>query len=157
MASIEDYISKPPLPAPAVRTNRPISTIKPGYKTSEFWLTCATLVVSLLVMFKLVGPGDHQSLVDVVGSGFEWLACLLPQSFILVKYFKARSAARIAEQQKHAEEEKTRSNKELAELIQAQVTQAVALLKEQPPSSVVKQEEIVTTPVKKKTPRKKKK
>ena len=153
MASIEDYISKPP--TPAVGTNRPVSTIKPGYRTSEFWLTCATLVVSLLVLLKVVGPGSHQSLVDVIGSGFEWIACLLPQSFIVVKYFKGRAAARAAEQQKHIEEEKARSNKELAELIQAQVTQAVALLKEQPPGAV-KQEEIVITPVKKKITRKKK-
>lgn len=151
MPSIEDYISTKK-PDGTIIPPRVVTPVKPGYKTSEFWLLCASFIVSLLIFVNVVGPGDHTNLIDTLSKGFEWLAYLLPQSFFLVRYFKNRSQQRALEQQKQIEEDKAKAQQELAQTIQkivdSSVENAVRLLKENPP---VQQEEVP----KKKVPRKK--
>lgn len=149
--SIEDYITTKK-PDGTIIPPRVVTPVKPGYRTSEFWLLCASFIVSLLIFMKVVGPGDHTSLIDTLSRGFEWLAYLLPQSFFLVKYFKNRATQRAAEQQKQIEEDKAKAQQELAktiqEIVNSSVENAVRLLKENPP---VAKEEVP----KKKVPRKK--
>lgn len=40
--------------------------MKPGFKTSEFWLTTVTSVLSILVLAGVVGPDDSSRLVALV-------------------------------------------------------------------------------------------
>lgn len=43
-----------------------MNDLKPGWKTSEFWLTAVTSVLSILVMAGAIGPDDSSRLVALV-------------------------------------------------------------------------------------------
>lgn len=41
--------------------------MKPGFKTTEFWVTLATNLIGLLVLFGVVGPEQQEELVQAAG------------------------------------------------------------------------------------------
>lgn len=50
--------------------------IKPGIKTSEFWLTTATTIISLLVMAGAIGPEDQSRLVELAKAAITGIIAL---------------------------------------------------------------------------------
>ena len=41
--------------------------IKPGWKTSEFWLALGSVVIMVLVAAGVVGPGEADEISDLLG------------------------------------------------------------------------------------------
>lgn len=128
--SLGDYLGKQPVPQPAQPAPYPLP---PGYRTSGFWMTFASLTITILAFFRIVGPGDHQNLISFLGNTLEGIAILLPQVFIVGRYVKLRAEERIAQIQQVHETEKVDSQKQLQELINQQVAIQIALLKQEPP------------------------
>lgn len=66
-----------------------LPALKPGWATTEFWLTVATTVISLLVGLGVVGPDFAAKHEDVVNA-----LCLLAATIAPAVYAVARSIAK---------------------------------------------------------------
>ena len=44
----------------------PSNEIKPGYKTTEFWITLVSGVAGVARLLGLIGPDDERELVDLL-------------------------------------------------------------------------------------------
>lgn len=97
--------------------------LKPNYKTSEFWFTLATVVVSLLYMIGIMDGDQKDDIISNTSSGLEAVFLLSGQAVVLYKYISERSeqkkvqadvelAKEIAKQIKIHEESKEEQEKE---------------------------------------------
>lgn len=66
--------------------------IKPGYRTSEFWLTAVSFLFSGLYLVGLL-DSNHQKedLIDETSRGVEAVILIIGQLTVLFKYIKGRS------------------------------------------------------------------
>ena len=71
--------------------------MKPGYRTSEFYATLATLVVSALVTIELIAPADEGAatlaLADALAAG----AALVSAAAVVARYIHARTSLKQSE------------------------------------------------------------
>lgn len=106
-------------------TSKP--AVKPGYKTSEFWLTLASVLVGSSFLFGVIGSETKDSLTSALQHGVESIFLVGGQIFILCRYIRSRKEAKIAEEVKKQQEEHTKLVEELrAEqkaLLEAQLEQ----------------------------------
>lgn len=65
--------------------------MKPGYKTTEFWLTVFAQVSGLVVLFGVLDSKQADTLVEAVTRLIEAVAGLLVAVAPLVTYIKERS------------------------------------------------------------------
>lgn len=66
--------------------------IKPGYRTSEFWMTVVTFIFSGLYLIGILKENDQkEELIQIVSHGVESCILIGGQLIILYKYIKGRS------------------------------------------------------------------
>ncbi len=92
---VEQLTADTPVPAP----------IKPGYKTSEFWLTLASVLVGSSFLFGVIGSETKDSLTSALQHGVESIFLVGGQFFVLCRYIKSRKEAKIAEEVQKQKEE----------------------------------------------------
>ncbi len=66
--------------------------MRPGYKTTEFWITLAGQIVSLCVILGFVNPSDKQHLQDTVSAAVASVFALVTSFFTIVHYVSSRTA-----------------------------------------------------------------
>jgi hypothetical protein len=67
-----------------------LNTMKPGWKTTEFWLASIAQVFAFLVTLGLMKPGEAQSLEEAVTSGIAATVALLGSLYVVVQYLRDR-------------------------------------------------------------------
>jgi hypothetical protein len=66
--------------------------IKPGYRTSEFWLTAVSFLFSGLYLFGLLHDHDQkENLINETSKGVEAAILIIGQLTVLFKYIKGRT------------------------------------------------------------------
>jgi len=66
--------------------------IKPGYRTSEFWLTAVSFLFSGLYLFGLLHDHDQkEDLINETSRGVEAAILIIGQLTVLFKYIKGRT------------------------------------------------------------------
>lgn len=79
---------------------------KPGYKTSEFWVTLISFVCSGLYLIGIISFEDSNSTTGVLAHAVESIILIAGQAAIFMGYIKSRSVVK----QKALEENKEREN-----------------------------------------------
>ena len=65
--------------------------MKPGYKTSEFWFTLVSFIVSGLFLFGVINePDTKDDLINAVTHGVESIIIIGGQVMVLSRYLKKR-------------------------------------------------------------------
>ena len=111
----------------------PVATIGPAYTTSGFWLTLASILVSMLVCFHVLNNDPHADLVNFLGRSMEGTAILLPQVFVLGRFLKQRTVEHQAQHEQIIEQQRINSQEQTQKLIDEQVAKQIALLMQNPP------------------------
>jgi hypothetical protein len=75
---------------------------KPGYKTSEFWVTLISFVCSGLYLIGIISFEDSNSTTSVLAHAVESIILIAGQAAIFMGYIKSRSVVK----QKALEEER---------------------------------------------------
>lgn len=66
--------------------------IKPGYRTSEFWLTLVSFLFSGLYLVGLLDTNSQkEDLIDETSRGVEAVILIIGQLTVLFRYIKGRS------------------------------------------------------------------
>lgn len=65
--------------------------LKPGYKTTEFWVLLASKVLSLLALLGVIAPTDVSTLNDAAAKLFSALGVILVQGVLIWHYISQRS------------------------------------------------------------------
>jgi hypothetical protein len=85
--------------------------MKPNYKTSEFWFTVVSFVISVLYLLGLISDYDQkEDLISDVSHGVESIILLSGQFGILYRYIQTRN-----------EQKKSQDDLELAKQVALQV------------------------------------
>ena len=71
--------------------------MKPGYKTTEFWLTLSTLAVSGLVLFGVVSPADQAGMSDASSHLIESIVSIVTTAGVIYKYIHGRNTLKAGE------------------------------------------------------------
>lgn len=90
---------------------------KPGYKTSEFWFTLVSFIMSGLFLAGIIGePETKDQLTDVFTHVTESVILLGGQAMVLSRYIKKRKEEKI-EYEKRKQQEQENLRKELEEYV----------------------------------------
>jgi hypothetical protein len=81
---------------------------KPGYKTSEFWVTLISFVCSGLYLIGIISFEDSNSTTGVLAHAVESIILIAGQAAIFMGYIKSRSVVK----QKTLEEESKEREKQ---------------------------------------------
>lgn len=66
------------------------NNIKPGWKTTEFWLTLGTFIVTGFVLTGMLAPEREQTLINVISHSVESIAMVGAQAVMLCRYMNSR-------------------------------------------------------------------
>lgn len=90
---------------------------KPSYKTSEFWYTLVSFIMSGLFLFGVIGESETKDdLTDVFTHVVESVILLGGQAFVLARYIKKRKEEKI-EEEKTKQKEQDNLKKELEDYV----------------------------------------
>lgn len=90
---------------------------KPGYKTSEFWFTLVSFIMSGLFLVGVIGePETKDQLTDVFTHVTESVILLGGQAMVLSRYIRKRKEEKI-EYEKSKQQEQENLRKELEEYV----------------------------------------
>jgi competence ComEA-like helix-hairpin-helix protein len=90
---------------------------KPGYKTSEFWFTLVSFIMSGLFLVGAIGePETKDQLTDIFTHVTESVILLGGQAMVLSRYIKKRKEEKI-EYEKSKQQEQENLRKELEEYV----------------------------------------
>jgi hypothetical protein len=64
---------------------------KSGIKTSEFWATAASQLLTLLALVGLISSGDLATLQDAVGKCIAAAALFASNAWVVVRYIQSRT------------------------------------------------------------------
>lgn len=92
-------------------------SIKPGYRTSEFWFTLVSFIFSGLFLLGIIGDYDQkEELISTVSHGVESIILIGGQLVILKKYLNARQQEKL-ESEKRKQLELENQKKELEDYV----------------------------------------
>jgi len=74
-----------------------MTDLKPGYKTTEFWLTVAVQVLPLLVIFNVLSQPEAETLAQSIEQATQAIAALVAAIVPIWRYVESRKAVKIAE------------------------------------------------------------
>jgi hypothetical protein len=66
------------------------TNIKPGWKTTEFWLTLGTFCVTGFVLTGMLAPERQDTLISIVSHSIESIAMVAGQTVMLCRYINSR-------------------------------------------------------------------
>lgn len=86
-------------------------SIKPGYKTSEFWFTVVSFIFSGLYLTGLIKENDHkEELITIVSHAVESCILISGQVVILYKYVNGRTKIKQQFEQKEIKNERNKNS-----------------------------------------------
>lgn len=65
--------------------------MKPGWQTTEFWLTIAMQIIAMLVAFGVVSIGDRATIEGAISQAVESAVALITAAMTLWKYIQSRA------------------------------------------------------------------
>lgn len=65
--------------------------MKPGYKTTEFWLTVISQVVSLLVVLDVIQASDAQLFHEAASNALVAAIVVVGNALVIIGYIKSRT------------------------------------------------------------------
>jgi hypothetical protein len=68
--------------------------IKPGWKTTEFWLTLGTFIVTGSILTGMLAPERKDTLINIISHSVESIAMVAGQTIMLLKYITSRQEAK---------------------------------------------------------------
>lgn len=69
-----------------------MSEVKPGWKTTEFWLTVGFQMLPLMVIFGILSQGEVDTLAQAVTEAVKAITALVVAAAPLWKYIEGRTA-----------------------------------------------------------------
>lgn len=69
---------------------------KPGWQTTEFWLSLATSVITVLVVTGLLKPTDQNKIAEAVNGVITSIFAVVAHGAVVYKYIHERSAIKKA-------------------------------------------------------------
>jgi hypothetical protein len=72
----------------------PTPVVKPGFKTSEFWLTLGTFIVSGLVLTGVISQDNNDQTGALVSHVITSVCMILAQAGVVYKYISSRHEAK---------------------------------------------------------------
>lgn len=84
---------------------------KPGYKTSEFWVTLISFMCSGLYLIGIISFEDRNSTTDVLAHAIESIILIAGQAAIFMGYIKSRSVVKQKVLEESKEREKQNDNR----------------------------------------------
>jgi hypothetical protein len=72
----------------------PTPVIKPGFKTSEFWLTLGTFLVSGLVLTGVISQDNNDQTSAIVSHVITSVCMVFAQATVVYKYISSRHEAK---------------------------------------------------------------
>jgi hypothetical protein len=80
--------------------NKPICTptgpLKPGFRTTEFWLTLGTFLVSGFVLTGVIAQGNQDTVGQIVTHAITSVGLVAGQAAIVYKYISGRNKKKVA-------------------------------------------------------------
>jgi hypothetical protein len=67
--------------------------IKPGTKTTEFWVTIGTVVVGLLATTGIISPGGNDELIKALTTIIGGVATIVPAALYIYSRFHLKKEA----------------------------------------------------------------
>ena len=67
-----------------------MTPLKPGYATTEFWVTVASQLVAVLALVGLVSFGDVAGIQDATSKAIVGAAAVLANALVVVRYVRGR-------------------------------------------------------------------
>lgn len=81
-----------------------MNELKPGWKTSEAWVTLAMMLIGLLVASGVISPGDRASVEAFAVQGIMAIVALCGSAIAAWQYIHSRTEAkRVARESQHRE------------------------------------------------------
>ncbi len=77
-------------------TCAPTGPIKPGFKTTEFWLTLGTFLVSGFVLTGVIAQGNQDTIGQIVTHAITSVSLVAGQAAIVYKYISGRNKKKAA-------------------------------------------------------------
>ena len=71
--------------------------MKPGWKTTEFWLAVTTQVIGLLVVTGIMNPTSAHTVGDAVSNSISSAASIIANAVIVFGYVKSRNELKRSE------------------------------------------------------------
>jgi len=65
--------------------------MKPGYKTSEFWISISGQILAVLVLIGLLAPGDQETLGVSIAKSVEAIGVIIANAAVVIHYIKSRT------------------------------------------------------------------
>lgn len=91
--------------------------MKPNYKTSEFWFTLVSFIISGLFLFGIITDNDYKDeLIDTVTHAVESIILVSGQALILYRYMTSRKEQRV-EYEKTKRQEREYLEEELEDYV----------------------------------------
>jgi anti-sigma-K factor RskA len=69
--------------------------VRPGWQTTEFWLSLATTTVTVAIALGLVAADDRGHIETAVVHGIEAIGALFAAAWVVVTYARERTEAKI--------------------------------------------------------------
>lgn len=71
--------------------------MKPGYQTTEFWVTILTQIIAILVLTGKISASDAGMLKDSLAQIVEHGAALIASAAVVYKYIQSRTDVKMIE------------------------------------------------------------
>jgi hypothetical protein len=78
------------------RFKKEVSKVKPGYKTTEFWMSIGTTIAGILVILGWITPEMQQQLPEIIGKASGGIIALVS----LISYIWSRTSVKNSETKK---------------------------------------------------------
>ncbi len=79
-----------------------MTSIKPGWQTTEFWLTLVPQALALAVLVGLVAPADRETLQGAVINAVTAVGALATSATAIWKYIQARTELKTVASEENA-------------------------------------------------------
>ena len=72
-----------------------MNELKPGYKTTEFWLTVAIQILPMLVIFNVLSQPEADTLSQSIQQAVQAIAALITALAPIWRYIESRKAVKL--------------------------------------------------------------
>lgn len=69
--------------------------MKPGYLTTEFWISVSAQLLGVLVLIGVLSPTDQASMGDSIAKSVEAIGVIIANTVVIVHYIKSRTEVKV--------------------------------------------------------------
>lgn len=67
---------------------------KPGWKTTEFWISVAAQILAVVVLLGLMSQSDSETVGQAISQSIEAVGVIVANAAIILGYIKSRTTAK---------------------------------------------------------------